>query len=151
MSTTTDLPALVRALILTIATTTSCAWYWAPATTIPPGKRCPEHRKVSAEELANLRPVKRLPGEPFLRTCEVFPALPETGPAVHVSPLAEICVHPEGFVYDARITRSSGDVDLDKALVRLMSTWRYRPLVRDGRAVAFCHPLRIDYSCFPGG
>lgn len=136
-------------LLLVVATTaTSCAWYW-PATTVPPGKRCPERRRLSKEEVANLRPVERRPGEPYYRTCEVFP-VPAAFPR-YVSTRAKICVHPEGFVYNARLERSTGDVELDHELVRLMSTWHYRPLIRDGRVVAFCHPLRIDYSIVAGG
>jgi hypothetical protein len=144
------MPRARVALIAIGMTTTSCAWYWAPATIVPPGKRCPERRKLSEEELANLRPVKRVPGEPYWRTCEVFPSVPRTEVPRRYEPArAEICVHPEGFVYDARLTASTGDVDLDKALVRSLSTWRYRPMLREGRAVAFCHPLRIDYFARP--
>jgi TonB family protein len=79
--------------------------------------------------------------EGYLRRCARYPVRPLPGPSV--SGHYEVCVHPEGFVYDVRVRRSSGVPGLDERLAEATRVWVYDPEVRDGRAVAFCHQLVV--------
>ena len=55
----------------------------------------------------------------------------------------EVCVHPEGFVYQVGVERSTSLPHLDQSFVRAARTWRYAPLMKDGLPVAFCHHLTV--------
>jgi hypothetical protein len=61
----------------------------------------------------------------------------------------EVCVHPEGFVYEVVTERSTSLPHLDAAFVKAALTWRYAPLVKDGKPVAFCHPLTVVWRPVP--
>ena len=105
-------------------------------------KGCPKQPRIlSAEERQALTPIS-IP-EGYLRRCERYPVRPLSGPTV--SGEYEVCVHPEGFVYDVRVQRSSGVTDLDERLIEGARLWVYDPELRDGRAVAFCHPMVVRW------
>jgi TonB family protein len=43
------------------------------------------------------------------------------------------------------VLQSTGDRGLDAALTAAMKRWKYRPYLRDGKVIAFCHPLTVEY------
>jgi hypothetical protein len=84
----------------------------------------------------------------YLRTYETYPTLPEScGPPGRTSNavMLEICANELGEVVDV-ITRRSTAPDYDAFLSNTIRTWRYRPLVVDGRPRSFCHLMIITYS-----
>lgn len=50
--------------------------------------------------------------------------------------LLVVSVGPDGSIFDVRVKRSSGSVILDREAVRAVKTWRFRPALELGRAVA---------------
>ena len=67
-----------------------------------------------------------------------LPAYPESARArgVEGETLLRISVLPDGTVGDALVARSSGDPTLDAAALSAARTWRFRPALADGVAVA---------------
>lgn len=57
-----------------------------------------------------------------------------------------IRVSPMGLAEGAAVTTSSGHSSLDQAAVDAVMRWRFRPAVRDGRAVPFEMPMRIVFA-----
>lgn len=51
-----------------------------------------------------------------------------------------------GLAEGARVLTSSGHHSLDQAAVDAVLTWRFRPAVRDGRAIPFEMPMRIVFA-----
>jgi hypothetical protein len=83
----------------------------------------------------------------YLRTYDFFPGAPSSlsrQRAPYVV-LARVCVAPDGRVNDVVIEQGA-ERALDGLLARAMRTWRYRPLVLNGEARAFCHPIRVKYE-----
>jgi hypothetical protein len=88
-------------------------------------------------------------GPTFGRVCEQFPDLPRSmwdNEERLLIAQAVVCVHPEGFVYQATLARSTGREDVDKVLLQSIRRWRYRPYVREGKPQAFCHNIQIQYG-----
>ena len=50
-----------------------------------------------------------------------------------------------GLVRSVDITKH-GPTSLDEEVVEKVKTWRYKPLMQEGRAVPFCVPLRVDLA-----
>ena len=82
-----------------------------------------------------------------LRIAEDFPSMPPHVRARHASLVVElrVCVSPEGTA------RAEGIGDhVDPAVRRIIeeaiASWRYRPLISEGRARSFCHRLSLQYS-----
>ena len=85
----------------------------------------------------------------YRRRCEVFPI---RGPYEEtMRGLFELCVHPEGFVYDVTVKTSTSLPELDTRFINYARSWRYAPLVRDGRPVAFCHPMQVIWRSGDAG
>jgi periplasmic protein TonB len=58
----------------------------------------------------------------------------------------EVYVQPNGRVGDARVVRSTGFEELDRAaLAEAKRNWRLLPATRDGVAIAQWHRLRVTY------
>ena len=57
-----------------------------------------------------------------------------------------IRVSPMGLAEGAEVVASSGHPSLDQAAVNAVLTWRFRPAVRDGRAIPFDMPMRIVFA-----
>lgn len=57
-----------------------------------------------------------------------------------------IRVSPMGLAEGAEVVASSGHPSLDQAAVNAVLTWRFRPAVRDGRAIPFEMPMRIVFA-----
>jgi TonB family protein len=80
----------------------------------------------------------------YRRIHEVYPTAPRSlAPGQALVNRFEVCVATEGKVISARVTRSSCDADFDATTARLIATWRYSPLIDNGVAVPFCHPIAI--------
>ncbi|HEY8923570.1 MAG TPA: energy transducer TonB [Polyangia bacterium] len=82
-----------------------------------------------------------------LRVRDVFPRMPEAlwpGWRPYLVAL-EVCVDEEGGVGEVNLL-SSAAPRLDRMVAEAARTWRYRPLVRDGVATAFCHAVVIKYE-----
>lgn len=82
-----------------------------------------------------------------LRTRDYFPRLPSDEWATHRPYVVtlDICVDTDGSVLDATL-RSSASETLDAIVLSAARTWRYRPLVVNGRAEPFCHRVVIRYD-----
>lgn len=59
------------------------------------------------------------------------------------SALVNICVSASGSVSRVNILRSAGPA-LDRQIPSALSRWRYRPLLQDGEATAFCYNLKYE-------
>jgi hypothetical protein len=57
--------------------------------------------------------------------------------------LFKVCVDSTGAVTRVS-TMKSADVQADAQWMALIRTWRYQPYELDGRAIAFCHPMRLQ-------
>lgn len=57
-----------------------------------------------------------------------------------------IRVSPMGLAEGAEVVASSGHPSLDQAAVNAVLRWRFRPAVRDGRAIPFEMPMRIVFA-----
>jgi hypothetical protein len=105
----------------------------------PPRCRLGPIRNLTERERQMLKPVRT--DASYRRLCDEFPALgmaidPEVGEY-------EICVHPEGYVYDVKVLTPTSYPALDKAFGIYARRWLYQPLLQDGVPVPFCHPLRM--------
>jgi hypothetical protein len=82
-----------------------------------------------------------------LRVYESFPNMAvEFMPGGRHQPVTlEVCVSERGMV--TRATVGSSTVDAFQERVRAAAlTWRYRPLLMSGRAIPFCHLIRVTYE-----
>lgn len=117
----------------------------------PPVKRCPDPRSLFEAERSALQPEPLVASGnslPWHRTCDDLPNLIgiiKRGSSTQMA-LFTICVHPEGFVYDLTMERSTGVDEADRVLWEALRKWRYEPIVRDGTAIPFCHGQRIQYT-----
>ena len=57
-----------------------------------------------------------------------------------------VCVDEAGRVQSVTPIQSSGAPAVDDLWTETMRRWRFRPWVREGRALAFCYPQRIEVS-----
>lgn len=57
-----------------------------------------------------------------------------------------IHVSPMGLAAGAQVMRGSGYPMLDKAALDAVLTWRFRPAIRDGRAIPFDMPMEFVFS-----
>jgi hypothetical protein len=56
--------------------------------------------------------------------------------------LFDVCVDKTGAVTNVKLLKSA-DPQVDADWTALVRDWRYQPYEEDGRAMAFCHPLRL--------
>ena len=81
-----------------------------------------------------------------LRLQEEFPSLPEHVRARqrYLAVDLDVCVSTQG---DARAERFRSPVDPEvrRVVGKAIASWRYRPLVSEGVARAFCHRLSLQY------
>jgi outer membrane biosynthesis protein TonB len=54
-----------------------------------------------------------------------------------------VCVKTDGTVSDVKIIKSADEL-VDPSWMKTMRGWRYRPYTVGGRAVPFCHPIRLE-------
>lgn len=81
-----------------------------------------------------------------VRTRYIAPTIPdsvEEGQTFHME--IEYYVEPDGSVTDVRVTRSSGNRAIDRAVASTAPKWRYDPAVQDGvaRRVKVTQPVTI--------
>jgi TonB family protein len=69
------------------------------------------------------------------------PALNRSG--MIVWGMFRICVTTDGRVSDVRIVKSA-DALVDDGWMQTIRRWQYRPYSIEGRAVPFCHAMRIE-------
>jgi TonB family protein len=65
-------------------------------------------------------------------------------PGTNLWGLYKITVSADGTVRDASAIKSAGAPAIDDAWIAKIKTWRYRPLVIDGKPVAFAYVLRLQ-------
>jgi TonB family protein len=56
-----------------------------------------------------------------------------------------VCVTAQGQVYDVRVVQGAGAA-LDSQIPAYVRRWRYKPMIIDGEARAFCYPVRYEIS-----
>jgi hypothetical protein len=56
----------------------------------------------------------------------------------------KICVERDGVVSGAKVIKSPDNDRLVPLWIATMKLWRYRPFEQYGRAVPFCHPIRLE-------
>jgi protein TonB len=56
-----------------------------------------------------------------------------------------VCVTASGQVYDVKILKGAGPA-IDSQIPAFVRRWRYRPMVVDGEARAFCYPVTYQIS-----
>jgi protein TonB len=57
--------------------------------------------------------------------------------------LFEICVGTDGSVTAVKVLKTAAP-EVDDEWARVIRTWRYRPYALEGRAVPFCHTMRLE-------
>lgn len=57
-----------------------------------------------------------------------------------------LMVNTDGSVSDVRVARSSGHEMLDEAAIRCAASWRYRPALENGRAVAASWMTNVQWK-----
>jgi hypothetical protein len=61
--------------------------------------------------------------------------------------LFKICVDTAGAVERVDVMKSTGQAEpLDQPWMTMMKTWHYKPYLVAGKAVPFCHPLRLQVT-----
>ncbi len=83
----------------------------------------------------------------YLRSQDYFPPLPAAlrqGGARYKAQL-EICVATDGHVTEVDF-RQHAAPDLDTVLRAAVRSWRYRPLMVNGRPAPFCHQMIVSYE-----
>lgn len=113
-------------------------------------QRCPEPPTLSAAERAALQPtwIDNGQGSASQTTCVEIPELPESvwlgDRETMLTGETAICVHPDGFVYDAYFTQSTGHEAAERSLLQSFKRWRYQPYVQDGKPQAFCRRMHVE-------
>ena len=82
------------------------------------------------------------PSDPRYRV-DLPPMLARTGETY--TALLLVCVSNRGNVTGVRVLQSAGPA-LDPQFPRVLSRWRYRPLMMNGRPTPFCYRLRYQVS-----
>jgi len=85
------------------------------------------------------------PPEPIARPAARYPE-DAAAEGVSGSVRLKVIVGRRGRVEDAVVVRSSGDDRLDQAAAAAVRRWRYRPALRDGRAVTGVDYQVIEFS-----
>ena len=106
-----------------------------------------------AEAVVKVAPVQALPPAPVAITrppdelAPVKPVYPEWAldQGVTAVVVAQVTIDASGQVVDVRITRSGGK-DFDRAARAALGTARYRPYVKDGKAVPAIFERRFDFQ-----
>jgi TonB family protein len=65
-------------------------------------------------------------------------------PGRHEWALLKVCVSAQGTVTDVKILKPANMPGADAAMQKAVLFWRYRPYLRDGKAVPFCLPVRLE-------
>jgi TonB family protein len=60
--------------------------------------------------------------------------------------VAKVCIDTNGVPNDVTVVRSSGVDEVDKATVETIRSWTYLPQVTDGRLVAACTDVKVNYQ-----
>jgi TonB family protein len=114
------------------------------------GRRPREPRQFSPAEVAALVPVliSRKSGYALVEAGLLPRLAPPEGPVRRgtVRAEAKICVHPDGDVYEATITRSTGTEEYDRAMLQDLRGWHHRPYLKEGRSVAFCYLFATSFT-----
>jgi hypothetical protein len=80
-----------------------------------------------------------------LRVYDAFPSLTGDPAARHQQVVLEVCVSERGLVSRATVGASAMNAFQERVRAAVL-TWRYRPLLINGRTIPFCHLLRIIYE-----
>jgi len=116
----------------------------APATSLSP-KPVVREQELGPKQLSSKLGHTRLainPSAPAYRV-RVPPALEHGGQSFNAT--VRICVSGQGKVTNVHVLRSAGAA-IDKQIPGVLSRWRYRPLVEDGRALPFCYVLQYEVA-----
>jgi outer membrane biosynthesis protein TonB len=73
------------------------------------------------------------------------PQVPPGLPARLRVAVVKLCVSPAGEVSEARLLKGE-EPAFDAAVAAKVKTWRYKPLVADGKAARFCTLTRLDFG-----
>jgi hypothetical protein len=57
--------------------------------------------------------------------------------------ILKVCVRRTGETDSVAYIRRTGDADLDAEWATVVRRWRYKPLVRYGRRIPFCHNAKL--------
>lgn len=89
-----------------------------------------------------------IPASPDDRTRNRPPIYPSEAARYGQQGTVVVLIHvsPMGLAAGAAIMRGSGYPMLDKAALDAVLTWRFRPAIRDGRAIAFDMPMEFVFS-----
>jgi TonB family protein len=60
-----------------------------------------------------------------------------------LSAVVKICVSAQGKVADVKLLKSA-DAAVDPQIPAVLSRWRFRPLLSDGRPVPFCYVTQYE-------
>lgn len=66
------------------------------------------------------------------------------GATMRLWAMVKICVSPQGGVSDVKVIKGM-DPAVDPLLVDKIRTWKYKPVMLDGRAISFCYNLRYEH------
>jgi hypothetical protein len=80
-----------------------------------------------------------------LRVYDSFPTITGDPAARHQQVALEVCVSERGLVSRATVGASAMNAFQERVRAAVL-TWRYRPLLLDGRPTPFCHLLRVIYE-----
>jgi hypothetical protein len=67
-------------------------------------------------------------------------------PGMVVSGIFRICVFGDGVVSSVDVRKSADRALVDRDWIQTLLTWRYRPLLRDGKAVPFCSDVPLSVT-----
>jgi len=117
----------------------------------PPPLPLPEPAPTAAAPRSPIaqptQPVEVTPGvAQGLRVYDMFPSMPGSMrfPGATQALTMQVCVSTSGAVSGVSFAQGR-DSHLGRALREAILTWRYRPMMVDGAARPFCHPVRIEY------
>jgi TonB family protein len=126
----------------------SDVWAQAPVTNTAPAQS--QSSKPPLPDSNSLSSLGRSPvlGHPHVCGMESYPPAAVRG-GIQGSVVLAFTITTQGTVSDVKVAKSSGDVLLDEAAVKCVSTWLYNPVMNNGRPVAVQREAAVNWSLAP--
>ncbi len=90
--------------------------------------------------------VRRIDGEPRISPDSLTVSEIQRADKQHVTGVFQVCVDSKGDVADIGVVKSTTYRAYDAKIQRQIRTWKYQPVLLDGKAAPFCTMVTLIYQ-----